>query len=59
MGAIFVQLLIGYPIFAGESNIEQISRIVGRLGNPSMQVEQEVIYFKGIHWAKIAHITIL
>jgi hypothetical protein len=44
LGAIFVQLLIGYPIFAGESDIEQIGKIVNRLGKPSNQVEKEVIF---------------
>lgn len=40
-GAIFVELLLGYTIFAGESDIEQIGRIVNRLGKPSPEVEQE------------------
>ncbi|KAI8084318.1 kinase-like domain-containing protein [Gilbertella persicaria] len=36
-GVIFLQLMIGYPIFAGESDIEQIARIVFRLGRPSLE----------------------
>lgn len=43
LGAIYIQLLLGYPIFAGESDIEQIGRVVGRLGSPSQKIEQEVI----------------
>ncbi|KAI8356152.1 kinase-like domain-containing protein [Blakeslea trispora] len=38
LGAIFAQLLIGYPIFAGQSDIEQIANIVFRLGKPSDKI---------------------
>ncbi|KAI8637693.1 kinase-like domain-containing protein [Parasitella parasitica] len=41
LGAIFSELLIGYPIFNGESDIEQIGRLVLRLGKPSLQVQTE------------------
>jgi hypothetical protein len=34
--------LIGYPIFAGESDIEQIGIIVRSLGKPSAETECEV-----------------
>jgi serine/threonine protein kinase len=41
-GVIFCQILIGYPIFAGESDIEQIGIIVRSLGKPSAETEYEV-----------------
>ncbi|CAO3639701.1 unnamed protein product [Mucor fragilis] len=41
MGAIFSEILIGYPLFNGESDIEQIGRLVFRLGKPSLQVQTE------------------
>ncbi|KAI8885614.1 kinase-like protein, partial [Backusella circina FSU 941] len=41
LGVIFCQILIGYPIFAGESDIEQIGIIVRSLGKPSAQTEDE------------------
>ncbi|GAN11108.1 cell division protein kinase 7 [Mucor ambiguus] len=41
LGAIFSEILIGYPLFNGESDIEQIGRFVFRLGKPSLQVQTE------------------
>ncbi|EPB92562.1 CMGC/CDK protein kinase [Mucor circinelloides 1006PhL] len=41
LGTIFSEILIGYPIFNGESDIEQIGRFVFRLGKPSLQVQTE------------------
>ncbi|KAI8373925.1 kinase-like domain-containing protein [Choanephora cucurbitarum] len=40
LGAIFTQLLIGYPIFEGQSDIEQIARIVFRLEKPSEEIQE-------------------
>ncbi|KAI7901592.1 kinase-like domain-containing protein [Cokeromyces recurvatus] len=39
LGVIFLEILIGYPIFAGETDIEQIGKIVFRLGIPSNKVQ--------------------
>ncbi|KAG2231472.1 kinase-like domain-containing protein [Thamnidium elegans] len=44
LGAIYAQLLIGYPVFAGESDIEQIGRVVSRLGKPSKKVEHDEMH---------------
>lgn len=42
LGTLFAQLLLGYPVFAGESDLEQIGIIVQRLGPPSSTVIKEV-----------------
>ncbi|KAI8971491.1 kinase-like domain-containing protein [Mycotypha africana] len=46
LGAIFVQLLIGYPIFVGQTDIEQIGQITFRIGKASVetQIEEMVNY---------------
>lgn len=41
LGTIFCRLLLGYPIFAGESDLEQIGFIVRRLGRPPASVIKE------------------
>ncbi|KAK4512124.1 uncharacterized protein ATC70_013367 [Mucor velutinosus] len=41
LGAIFSEILIGYPLFNGDSDIEQIGKLVFRLGKPSLQVQAE------------------
>ncbi|KAI9472280.1 MAG: kinase-like domain-containing protein [Benjaminiella poitrasii] len=41
LGVIFLQLLVGYPIFSGETDIEQIGRIVFRLGSPSKEIQNK------------------
>ncbi|KAI9025269.1 kinase-like domain-containing protein [Phycomyces nitens] len=42
LGTLFCQLLIGYPLFAGENDLEQIGSIVRRLGSPNESEREEM-----------------
>ncbi|KAI8981492.1 kinase-like domain-containing protein [Pilobolus umbonatus] len=41
LGAIFAELLVGYPLFPGENDIEQIGIIMRTIGQPSRKVQEE------------------
>ncbi|KAL0093297.1 kinase-like domain-containing protein [Phycomyces blakesleeanus] len=42
LGTLFCQLLLGFPLFAGENDLEQIGSIVRRLGSPNESEREEM-----------------